>query len=246
MKTNLTLFVAVFAVSLQHGYTQSKADLKKGLVAHYSFNGSGKDESGNGHLITVSGAILTQDRHGNKEGAYSLENSEDFIRTSWIKGSLGKYTFSIWVSPKEYNRKVNNRKVELNTLFAANLKPTPKGHQPWLGYSGIHKYIRLHYHPLNSHFDTGHGVMKYNQWSHLVGAFDGVTANIYLNGKMLSQKKASKTSPGSSSQYRVYIGSDTGGSIEYLSGKIDDARIYNRALSAKEVKALYDLEKPKK
>ena len=30
-----------------------------------------------------------------------------------------------------------------------------------------------------------------------------------------------------------------------LKGKVDDVRIYNRALSDAEVKALYDLEKPK-
>jgi hypothetical protein len=30
-----------------------------------------------------------------------------------------------------------------------------------------------------------------------------------------------------------------------LEGSIDDVRIYNRALSAEEVKALYELEKPK-
>lgn len=30
-----------------------------------------------------------------------------------------------------------------------------------------------------------------------------------------------------------------------MNGKIDDVRIYNRALSEEQVKALYDLEKPK-
>ena len=34
-------------------------------------------------------------------------------------------------------------------------------------------------------------------------------------------------------------------SKQALKGSIDDVRIYNRALSAEEVKALYDLEKPK-
>jgi hypothetical protein len=32
---------------------------------------------------------------------------------------------------------------------------------------------------------------------------------------------------------------------KHFEGSIDDVRIYNRALSAAEVKALYDLEKPK-
>ena len=34
-------------------------------------------------------------------------------------------------------------------------------------------------------------------------------------------------------------------SLKYFKGSIDDVRIYNRGLSAEEVKALYDLEKPK-
>ena len=33
--------------------------------------------------------------------------------------------------------------------------------------------------------------------------------------------------------------------VHRFRGSIDDVRIYNRALSAEEVKALYDLEKPK-
>ena len=40
------------------------------------------------------------------------------------------------------------------------------------------------------------------------------------------------------------IGHGTG-NRRYFRGALDDVRIYNRALSAEEVKALYDLEKPK-
>jgi len=39
--------------------------------------------------------------------------------------------------------------------------------------------------------------------------------------------------------------SDSAASREFFIGSIDNVRIYNRALSAEEVKALYDLEKPK-
>jgi hypothetical protein len=44
---------------------------------------------------------------------------------------------------------------------------------------------------------------------------------------------------------QLFIGSDPDGGPEFMNGSIDDVRIYNRALSAEEVKALYDLEKPK-
>ncbi len=116
---------------------------------------------------------------------------------------------------------------------------------PWLGYSGIRGYIRLHYHPLNHPFDSAHGVIKYNQWSHLTGTFDGTNAKIYLNGRFLSERKAKKGSASISTQHRAYIGRYHEGNEGRLSGNVDDARIYNRALSTEEVKALYDLEKPK-
>jgi hypothetical protein len=48
-----------------------------------------------------------------------------------------------------------------------------------------------------------------------------------------------------SSKARVFIGRHSGGAIQFFKGSIDDVRIYNRGLSAEEVKALYDLEKPK-
>ena len=43
----------------------------------------------------------------------------------------------------------------------------------------------------------------------------------------------------------IQIGRMANNSAGYWGGKIDDVRIYNRALSAEEVKALYHLEKPK-
>jgi hypothetical protein len=129
-------------------------------------------------------------------------------------------------------------------LISADLVPKPKGHMPWLGYSGIHRYIRLSYHS-HSYIDTARGVIKYNQWSHLTGTFDGTNAKIYLNGRFLSERKAKKGSASITTQCRVYIGRYHEGNEGRLSGNVDDARIYNRALSAKEVKALYDLEKPK-
>jgi hypothetical protein len=39
---------------------------------------------------------------------------------------------------------------------------------------------------------------------------------------------------------RWYIGSNTGGALGYFDGIIDEVRIYNRALSATEIKQLYN------
>ena len=64
MKSKLTLFVAVLAFCFQQ--SSNGADLKKGLVAYYPFNGNSLDESGNDIHAGVSGARLALDRYDKK------------------------------------------------------------------------------------------------------------------------------------------------------------------------------------
>ncbi len=86
--------------------------------------------------------------------------------------------------------------------------------------------------------------MKPKQWTHCVGTYDGKTAKLYINGSLAGQlKHAGK--PISSSGYDATVQIGSSQESNYMVGSIDDVRIYNRALSAEEVKALYDLEKPK-
>ena len=50
-----------------------------GLVGWWPFNGNANDESGNGNNGTVYGAMLTNDRFGNLNSAYSFNNSKILI-----------------------------------------------------------------------------------------------------------------------------------------------------------------------
>ncbi|NCO54636.1 MAG: hypothetical protein COS14_10790 [Bacteroidetes bacterium CG02_land_8_20_14_3_00_31_25] len=49
------------------------------LVAYYPFNGNANDESGNGNNGTVNGAILSADRFGVANNAYSFDGVNDFF-----------------------------------------------------------------------------------------------------------------------------------------------------------------------
>lgn len=85
----------------------------------------------------------------------------------------------------------------------------------------------------------GSGITTTGQWVHVAMTFSGGsggTAIIYVNGK----NSVSQTyTPNLASTYRRIgrIGSDT---IYDFGGSIDDVRVYNRALSATEVKSIYD------
>jgi hypothetical protein len=81
-----------------------------------------------------------------------------------------------------------------------------------------------------------------NQWYHIVGVYNASnqTLDTYLNG-VLDNGTLSGTIPASiyNSPQDATIGAyDTGG--YFFGGKIDDTRIYNRALSASEVASLYN------
>src|SRR5207244_8606602 len=76
---------------------------------------------------------------------------------------------------------------------------------------------------------TGLGL---NTWTHLAATFDGATVRLYVNGaEAVSQ---AQTAPLTPTPGTLQIGADsyTG---ENFAGRIDEVRIYNRALSAAEV-----------
>jgi hypothetical protein len=80
------------------------------------------------------------------------------------------------------------------------------------------------------------GLPKKNQWYHIVGTFDGETLKIYVNG----EKRKSLTKEGNLNieDGKIYIGSSE--NSLYFKGEIDEVAIYNKALTAEEIKALYE------
>jgi len=81
-----------------------------------------------------------------------------------------------------------------------------------------------------------------NTWRHLVAIFDGTTQKVYVDGVLGGTVTASGTmnipnNPTFSIGHR-YSG---GGTSEYLNGYISNPKIYNTALTAGDVKTLYDM-----
>lgn len=75
------------------------------------------------------------------------------------------------------------------------------------------------------------------KWHHVVGTYDGANTKIYIDGV--------KGNDGTISNAITYTGATAtigGGAINFapFSGNIDDVRVYNRALSATEVRQLYN------
>ena len=79
------------------------------------------------------------------------------------------------------------------------------------------------------------------QWVHLVGTYDGTTVRLYVNG--VEAFATAHTGSFVSDAAGVTVGGahndGTGAVAEAFAGKVDEVRLYGRALSASEVVALY-------
>jgi hypothetical protein len=85
----------------------------------------------------------------------------------------------------------------------------------------------------------GSSSLPVNTWSHLAATWDGTTLRVYVNGTQVASKAISQTTVTTTSPLRIG-GNSTWG--EYFAGKIDEVRVYNRALSMSEIQT--DMNSP--
>jgi hypothetical protein len=78
-------------------------------------------------------------------------------------------------------------------------------------------------------------VIKNNTWVHLCSVFNGSAVQLYVNGVLDSRQAI-----GAADTTNNTIGQMGDGTGMWL-GKIDDVRVYKRALGAGEIRQLYTL-----
>ena len=227
---------AILAVKIDKNttITANFADFNKGLVAYYPFNGNANDESGNGNDGTVNGATLDEDRNGEAGKAYSFDGNNTYIIVPHNKvlnfEDNSDFTISLWALDDFAIGKSNGGGDTSKWTFSLNMKsfhindPSLRGRN----LAVISSDLEIH------------------SWSNIVIRKKANEFKIFRDGKVLSIETNSSSLPlgitGSMSiGIEEYI--DTG--VKSILGKMDDIRVYNRALSEAEVTALHDLEKPK-
>ena len=77
-----------------------------------------------------------------------------------------------------------------------------------------------------------------NTWYFVAVTWDGSIAKFYVNNNLISSHPLSGQMVPDSKN--LAIGIDPPGEVEYFKGKIDDLRIYSRALSAEELFAIFN------
>ena len=206
---------------------KAQINLNQGLVAYYPFNGNANDESGNSRNGTVQGSILTEDRKGVPNQAYSFNGlNNNILATNGILGN--KFSISVWI--KNEFADINRHEI---IDFGNTL--TNQGFVVYISDNKLTCDVSDIYGKFTSNSCTP------NVWHHCVLISENGLVQIYLDNSFKSSYNfpnmnitGTNFSIGS-----IFYNNPTYG-YSWFNGVIDDIHLYNRVITEDEIKALYE------
>jgi hypothetical protein len=187
-------------------------------------NNDANDGSGNSRNGTINGVSFTADRNLILNFAGNFDGSGNNVTISNFPVNTSGLSLSLWFLASNFNNVV--RIIEHN----------------WDGVNGVFTValntsgmLVTQVRTQDGGFpDVTIGPLQSGQWYHMDMTYDGITLRLYLNGALVGS--TIRNSPLGNAVSTLFIGSVTPYSFV---GKIDDIRLYNRALNASEVDSLY-------
>ncbi|KAF5434956.1 Concanavalin A-like lectin, partial [Candidatus Methanophagaceae archaeon] len=234
------------AVTFGWGETERTVDDSMVLLMHFNNDSAyGENDthvydfSGNENNGTISGAtISTTGKFGKSVHFSSSDADKVSIPDSDVFGITDKMTVSAWIYPSnivDYGRIVT--------------KAWASSGDPWCIFSlyfdtSASSNINFLVTTNGAYSQaTSTATISLNKWTYVVGTYNGSEIDIYVNG--LKSGDASKTGNLNTNNQPVTIGTSSRYSNQDFEGYIDEVVMYNRSLSAEEIRNYYRLEKGK-
>jgi len=198
--------------------------MSDGLVGYWkmdeaSWNGTTDevvDSSGKGNHGVRSGDATTAGGKFGKGGTF--DGSGDYVYSSDdVLSGASEYSISFWM-----NRDSSSSGIGY-IMYLGGL--------PYVYSDDSNGHLRHRANDTNLNSSN----LSDDTWYHVVVMNDGSTSKIYINGELDAQ---AADTIGNHSE--VYIGRNGSSGNSYFYGKLDEIRVYNRALSPREVKKLYE------
>jgi hypothetical protein len=234
------------------GFVNS-ADVASGnLVGHWAFNGDLKDAVSSTNAVGTNTSFGTGVKGQAMRGAlngYALAVPSNAVKT------MTSYTISWWVNSPLNVGATGLVSFANSTNFWGNFNSFFENG----GTSDLMRFKVLIDHT-GTVFDLGiqEQTGRWNAWSHFAVTYDGVDKFVvYLNGNPAATVTRAGLGPAVFTNFSHIVfgtfhfmtnpsltsGSGAQGWAGYLTGMLDEVRIYNKALSALEVKAIQILER---
>jgi len=236
------------------------------LEAFYPFNGNANDESGNSYhgqlgdnVTTSKFPTKTTDRFGNANKAFSFDGGDYIALDKYVThNSISEITVCAWVLSTDNTSKKFIISFDRSENFRLALNDDQSSNVGWDTTDSNRTTDDL---GSSASYEDGN-------WHHICGWYKSSTASddkkIFVDGAKVAPLSSSNAHSGRNlgtdrrTEQYGFIGwgseaSSFNGNTygigghhmnHFMIGKIDDVRIYNRALSESEISALYLTEKP--
>jgi hypothetical protein len=211
--------------------------LSKGLVGYWLFNeGAGSranDISGHGNhgtLENMSPNAQDSGWGGSKfGGGLQFDGVNDYVNCGSDESLdiTEAITVEAWVK--------SNTVAGYHAIVAKDNASIGDGW--WIYQIGDELGVEARYGASWDNTITTTDVFTVNQYAHVSFTFNKENTILYVNGVEIIRE--AHTDSIQSNNHTVRIGVDERGNVDLFNGSIDSVRIYNRALSAEEIKILY-------
>lgn len=208
-----------------------------GLISWWRAENSTLDSSGSNNGISFNGVTFTAGRVGS---AFSFDGVDDHIRIPDHPAlrPTNALTLEAWVFPTTIGTH-----DEIISKWDVILGPNQKSYT-----FSLHPDRRAYFYvsptgtdvSADSVFSTTH--LPVNEWTHLAATYDGNRLNIYVNGVLEAFTPYDRgIFPGTNDlAIGGYVGAAAPGQVDSpFAGLIDEAAIYQRALTTTEIAAIY-------
>jgi hypothetical protein len=198
------------------------------MVSWWPGDGDANDIQDGNNGTPQNGATFAP---GKVAQAFSFDGVDDFVevQNSANLNLTQALTVDAWVNPAVANQ------------YGGIVEKTVGDHvntQYLLHLEGGVVFFRLIIVPGVDHRTVhSNSVIPINEWTHVAGTWDGATMKLFINGVQQTETLA-VTPPINSGAGPTLIGR-LGDNIYHFAGLVDEVEIFNRALSAQEIIALY-------
>lgn len=201
------------------------------LIAWYPLNGDTKDYSGNNYHLT-NNANLPVSEYGKIGKTYDFNLKKPMIYNGWIlpqDSTWNDFTITAWIHPTETPVAHGYNVVSFGANYVIRFRLTTEN-TIWVLWGGdisgkSHSVV------------TGSLKVPLNKWTHVTVRLKDGKITIYING--IKDTESSYGQPIVMLKSTLLIGSYSESSeAEAWKGRLNDIRIYNEALTVKQIKEI--------
>lgn len=215
-----------------------------GIVSWWKAEGSANDSIGNSHGVLLGGSGFAPGKVGQ---AFSFDGIDGFVKIPIAPEFDGRQlTIEFWMKPDAANKmNICCQGLVCSDFYCIEIAP---GYTPKTGilfsFSTDAGQTTL---PDTATANHGGARISSGEWHHIAGTYDGTKGQLYIDGRAWGNPVIHPgiITPMLTNSF-LALGSEEGRTFcpdcagsRYYRGLIDEIAIYNRALSADEIRAIY-------